>query len=462
MVNSTSFEKVNKPTKVFFSLPYQGQLKKGLTAGDLTIKLWDPTDTDVSGAIAITITELGGSGVSGRYKAEYTNNTEEEWKLEIFHTTYAPTGISAIAKVHQVYHGDSDDDSAVLDFKVWQGQTPIIGLVTGDFTYELWNPSGSDVIGTVPIAIVELGGGSYRAKFDASSEAGDWLGAILHPIYQPTGYTGVWRYQEPDVPGQPSITAAVNDGTGTSATLTLVADDPADKLYVYYRDLNAGLWTLFSGSRTGSGDLQITGLTDGIFYEFICVASHSDNPIVHQSIWSIPARVYVSSGHTILDVIRQALFDWVSSQTGWTVIWKMPNAPQPALPFVAIRQTPLVSVAHDTEGDPDAVGDMELFGDREFMFSVDAMGTESPTGEEDAWEVIEVIGSSLQKPTVVDTLQAAGIAFVERLPTTDLTEIASVKYQSRALLEVRFRIGWTTADNVGVIETSDAPTGNYS
>lgn len=469
MQNASSFERVNSVVRVYFSLPFQGALQKGLVAGDFTIELWDPTDTDVSGSIAVSITELGGAGISGRYYAEYTNDAEEEWTLVIKHATYAPLGISSDALVYSVQHGASNDPSAVLDFQVELGGAGVTGLVTGDFTFELWNPSGSDMSPYIATTITELGGGRYRAKFDASSEEGDWLLAVKHATYFPTGLTGVWRYVSVVSAGKSSISAAVNDDTGTSGTLTLVADDAADELFVYYRTVASGLWTLFGSTRTGSGDLQITGLTNNTLYEFIDIASRSGSPLLNPSPPSEPARIYITDGATVLTSIWQALYDWVDNEVPIDVVWAPANAPEAGRTFVAIRAGPLATIMEDSHSGPDDAGVDTITGDREFTFTAEVLGPNAPehTGggapspKPMTFDYAESISTSLQKRSVLDTLGAAGIAFVEVLPVQDLSAIGSIDFQVRALVEVRFRIASEVTDDLNWIDTAENPQGTY-
>lgn len=94
----------------------------------------------------------------------------------------------------------------------------------------------------------------------------------------------------------PSITAAVDDESGTTATLTLNADNAQDVLSVYYRKTpgTAG-WTLFGSTRTGDGDLQITGLEES-GYEFISYATRGGVT----SLPSDPAFCQVTTG--VLDL----------------------------------------------------------------------------------------------------------------------------------------------------------------
>ena len=73
---------------------------------------------------------------------------------------------------------------------------------------------------------------------------------------------GAWSSGTFTVPA-PTISAVVDDGTGTSATATIDADNELDEIFLRYRLRlpDAEDWTLFGSTRTGDGDLQITGLT---------------------------------------------------------------------------------------------------------------------------------------------------------------------------------------------------------
>lgn len=79
----------------------------------------------------------------------------------------------------------------------------------------------------------------------------------------------------PAMPDAPTITAAVDDETGTSATLTMLAGSGTDVLSVYYRSARTDTeWTLFGTTRVGSGALQVTGLTTKL-YRFVAIATES-------------------------------------------------------------------------------------------------------------------------------------------------------------------------------------------
>jgi hypothetical protein len=440
----------------------------GLDETDFTFQLSDPSNADISGTTSISINELGSSGA---YEGSFTLPLPQgEYTLTLSHPTYFPaTGKTVTFLAYVTQFGDSGDASAKIDFKVSDGfGQPVTGLTTTDFTWNIWNPSLAESSGLVPVTFVELGTGEYRALFDASSQQGKWFLDLLTvddgaggSYWTAGGKQAVYKYQlnSSEVAGQPTISDAVNDGNGTSVTLSLLADSAVDELFIYYRIPNAALWTLFGGSRTGSGDLQVTGLTNSNLYEFICIASRAGTPATNPSLPSVPVRVFVTDAAGTYTAIRQALYDWSSAQSPWTTYWKMPNAPTPALPNVAIRMMATDAIGEDSHSGPNSSGVDTIVGDREFAFRAEVIGNYSPDGEDLALTYAEQIASSLQKQSVLDTLAVAGIAYVDRLPIQDLTATVSIKYVARYLVEIRFRIANLMTDTINWIDTADPPSG---
>ena len=70
------------------------------------------------------------------------------------------------------------DEFAVVD----ADDNPVTGLVNGDFTKELYNPSGTEVSGIVTITISELGNGLYRVSF-TPNVIGEWALNIFNATY---------------------------------------------------------------------------------------------------------------------------------------------------------------------------------------------------------------------------------------------------------------------------------------
>lgn len=60
----------------------------GLVQGDFDIKLYNPSNTEVSSTIPVTITELG----NGNYRSSFDPDVIGTWYLVVVHTTYFPWG----------------------------------------------------------------------------------------------------------------------------------------------------------------------------------------------------------------------------------------------------------------------------------------------------------------------------------------------------------------------------------
>lgn len=60
----------------------------GITAANLTIALYNPSGTEVSSSVTVTITEIG----NGLYKASFTSNANGKWLLEIKHAIWFKAG----------------------------------------------------------------------------------------------------------------------------------------------------------------------------------------------------------------------------------------------------------------------------------------------------------------------------------------------------------------------------------
>lgn len=74
------------------------------------------------------------------------------------------------------------DNFEVLD----EDNNAITGLITGDFTIKLYNPSGTEISSSVTVSIIELENGLYRVSF-TPNVTGNWLLVIYHSTYFPYG-----------------------------------------------------------------------------------------------------------------------------------------------------------------------------------------------------------------------------------------------------------------------------------
>ena len=85
-----------------------GNLITGLVNGDFTKKLYNPSGSEVSSSITVTISELG----NGLYRASFTPNATGAWTLLITNVTYFSFGKAADYRCVENF---SDDLATVLD-----------------------------------------------------------------------------------------------------------------------------------------------------------------------------------------------------------------------------------------------------------------------------------------------------------------------------------------------------------
>lgn len=149
--------------------------------------------------------------------------------------------------------------------------------------------------------------------------------------------------------------------------------------------------------------------------------------------------------------IRDGLYTWVTGVTGLQTIWLNPNAPRPKLPYITLNMTDFQLMNWDWISPPDDDGMAYLLGDREFLLEVQYYG-------DNKFDVMEKLRSSLQIPTIRESLLNAGVVFVNRESLMDLTELLDTKYEQRIIMELKFRVsnqGVTDVETfeIGYIET---------
>ncbi|KKL86972.1 hypothetical protein LCGC14_1939370 [marine sediment metagenome] len=88
------------------------------------------------------------------------------------------------------------NETLIDDFVVVDSSGNLVpGLVQGNFTIQLYNPSGVEVSGSISVTIIEVGDGNYRTSF-IPNVIGDWLLVIKHTTYFAAGKRGQYRVFE--------------------------------------------------------------------------------------------------------------------------------------------------------------------------------------------------------------------------------------------------------------------------
>lgn len=86
------------------------------------------------------------------------------------------------------------DEFSVVD----NNDNPVTGLVDGDFTKELYNPSDTEVAGVLGVTVSELGNGLYRVVFTPNA-IGQWALRIFNATYFPWGQSANYRVRQSDL-----------------------------------------------------------------------------------------------------------------------------------------------------------------------------------------------------------------------------------------------------------------------
>jgi len=143
------------------------------------------------------------------------------------------------------------------------------------------------------------------------------------------------------------------------------------------------------------------------------------------------------------------------SPSAATVIFADQNSPRPSDPYAVIRIGTISQLGQDElrEIDPDTLL-ATTGGQRRATISVDYFGS-------NALENIMKASNSLEKWSLVDTFNTAGIAFIEKNDIQNLTAMLETKYQQRANFDFFIGFAENVEEDLGIIEEVEL-TGNVT
>jgi len=145
--------------------------------------------------------------------------------------------------------------------------------------------------------------------------------------------------------------------------------------------------------------------------------------------------------------VKTNIYSWVTSiLPSIPVIFYQQNSPRPDLPYITLYLTSLIQVGQDFVPRPDNTGNLSIIGDREFTIQIQCYGGDPIT-------TLENLRSSLQKETVLDTLRANKIVYVNQFPINDISALLDTLWEPRATMDILFRIAQSETDNHGLIKT---------
>lgn len=288
METSYSYEILGETAFAYVTVVDDAYVRQtGHVIGDFDVTLYAPDDTDITGTVSITMEEfMDGSTLTGAYRFSVPIPLSGVEGSYTFIVTDPLSRVrTCIFRAYSSIEGDLGDQTAQLEMKIRNVDgSPATGLDIDDMdTVRIYDPDMNEISATVFPALIELEAGQYLFEFEIQSadNEGDYFVDVIDDTRFPQGQQGQWKYQLPIPANAPTITNGLNDGTGTSVTLTYEADNPLDTIYTYY-SFAGGSWTLAGQTRVGSGDVQITGLGTGV-YNFYGIASRSGSPTLDQS-----------------------------------------------------------------------------------------------------------------------------------------------------------------------------------
>ena len=123
------------------------------------------------------------------------------------------------------------------------------------------------------------------------------------------------------------------------------------------------------------------------------------------------------------------------------------NRARPPLPYITFDTSSLVPIGHDSVLTPDDTGKAEIIGDREFTVPVEYYGDDPIVNLENLYSIM--ITEAVKKH-----FEDAGLVFVQLMGNiNNLTVLVDTKYESRAGMDLLFRIASIVEDSgVGYID----------
>lgn len=147
--------------------------------------------------------------------------------------------------------------------------------------------------------------------------------------------------------------------------------------------------------------------------------------------------------------IEDALWEWVSGQTELETIWDKPNAPRPCTPFAMISHLsgPVkIGTVDDLRHNSGDV--FEVCGQRTLSYSISVIG-------KGAVGYVSDLQISLECPTVLSRLRAAGIAVWEQGEVQDTSTLLETGYEERANMDVVLGVAALKEDEVGELRSTE-------
>jgi hypothetical protein len=159
--------------------------------------------------------------------------------------------------------------------------------------------------------------------------------------------------------------------------------------------------------------------------------------------------------------LKTFLYNWAVANvpSGMPIIYLNNNSPRPTVDYVTLFLSNFVQIGRDYFEDPTSStsGIAQMVGDREFSLTIEAYSS-YPSG--DPFTVLENLRTSLQTQSVLASLRANGLVYVNWQPIIDVSALIDSRIEQRASMDTNWRVAQIYTDSVGNINTVNA-VGNY-
>ena len=133
--------------------------------------------------------------------------------------------------------------------------------------------------------------------------------------------------------------------------------------------------------------------------------------------------------------------------TGIKSIWDYENKPKPSNPFISLRLSPERHLGTGVRRRKNGSGKLDVVSHKEVTLAVNAFGT-------GATDKLNMLWTSLQRPTIVDRCFAAGIAFPRAEDPQDLTALLDGRsWEERANIDLYVTYSRSVEDDPSYIAT---------
>lgn len=152
--------------------------------------------------------------------------------------------------------------------------------------------------------------------------------------------------------------------------------------------------------------------------------------------------------------IQKLLYDWVSAETGLTVIWERANSPRPERPYIGLLVLALVPVGTACVSPPDNTGIATIIGQSVMSLSINSyLGMKA--SELNAINILEELRLSLWKESVKELFKNKGIGYLTVTNNQNIEKIIGTEFEERGVLDINFLICSSISDDVGIIERAE-------